>query len=410
MGARGLITMTLLAAGNLAPALRQPAWPLVVSGAVVGLTWAAALRGWMIHMAGNASAFQWSGTFALILAPGLLVGGLIGLAEHRRRTGGSRTWWLTLSPCLFLAALADPTIFKLLITQGIGGGAIGVVTFGLAGGYALSGRGGAWWRRTCGVLAVLGALLMTVLASDTAPLETAHGLWVGLYAASLLIVLMLACAIPQRIEGARLVPARWIATAVGAVCGFAWAAALRAFMWEVAGEAAIVEWAGTFVWVLLPGTIIGALLARAEHRRWAGYLPHARWLVWSPMLFAAVLLENPLDLLRGFDGGVGLAALAVPAMCMVGGYAIAGHGPLWVRGLCGLVTISALPIWSLTATEVGGPSMSLGDPHGLWAAALYWGLLATFSMAAAIPHRRPVPPLDRRSPRASHAKSADEAT
>jgi hypothetical protein len=306
--------------------------------------------------------------------------------------------------------LADPTIFKLLITQGIGGGAIGVVTFGLAGGYALSGRGGAWWRRTCGVLAVLGALLMTVLASDTAPLETAHGLWVGLYAASLLIVLMLACAIPQRIQGARLVPARWIATAVGAVCGFAWAAALRAFMWEVAGEAAIVEWAGTFVWVLLPGTIIGALLARAEHRRWAGYLPHARWLVWSPMLFAAVLFENPLDLLRGFDGGVGLAALAVPAMCMVGGYAIAGHGPLWVRGLCGLVTISAVPIWSLTATEVGGPSMSLSDPHGLWAAALYWGLLATFSMAAAIPHRRPVPPLDRRSPRASHAKSTDEAT
>ena len=54
--------------------------------------------------------------------------------------------------------------------------------------------------------------------------------------------------------------------------------------------------------------------------------------------------------------------------------------------------------------------MSLGDPHGLWAAALYWGLLATFSMAAAIPHRKPVPPLDRRSPRASHAKSTDDAT
>ena len=76
---------------------------------------------------------------------------------------------LTLSPCLFLAALADPAIFKLLITQGIGGGAIGVVTFGLAGGYALSGRGRAWWRRTCGVFAVLGVLLMMVLASDTAP-------------------------------------------------------------------------------------------------------------------------------------------------------------------------------------------------------------------------------------------------
>ena len=87
-------------------------------------------------------SIHWYGTFALILTPGLLVGALIGLAEHRRRTGGSRTWWLVLSPCLFFAALADPAIFQLLITQGIGGGAIGVVTFGLAGGYALSGRGG----------------------------------------------------------------------------------------------------------------------------------------------------------------------------------------------------------------------------------------------------------------------------
>src|SRR4051794_1530374 len=82
------MTMTLLGAGNVAPPVRQSAWPLVVAGAVAGLTWAAALRGWMIQMAGDSSAFQWVGTSALILTPGLLVGGLIGLAEHRRRTGG----------------------------------------------------------------------------------------------------------------------------------------------------------------------------------------------------------------------------------------------------------------------------------------------------------------------------------
>jgi len=377
----------------------RPARPLVVAGAVIGVTWAAGLRGWMVQMAGVESTFHWYGTFALLLAPGLFVGALIGLAEHRRRTGGSRSRWLTLSPCLFLVALADPAIFKALITNGLGGGAIGVVLLGLAGGYALSGQGRAWWRRTCGTFAALGVLLMLVMASDTAPLETAHGSWVGLYAASLLAVLCLACAIPERIGRPFLVPAWWIAGAVGALCGLAWAAALRAFMWEVAGDAAEVEWAGTFLLVLLPGAAIGALLAWAEHRRWTGPVPHRRWFVWSPMLFAAVLLQNPLDLAAGFEGGIGLAAVAVPATCMLGGYAIAGRGPRWVRGSCGLVTLSAILIWSLTAPDVGGSSMSLDNPHGAWAAVLYWGLLATFSMAAAIPHRSPVPPSNPRGRR-----------
>lgn len=381
---------------STATVANQPARPLVLAGAVIGLTWATGLRGWMVQMAGDESQFHWYGTFALLLAPGLLVGALIGLAEHRRRTGGSRSLWLTLSPCLFLAALADPAIFKALITNGLGGGAIGVVLFGLAGGYALSGRGGAWWRRSCGTFAVLGVLLMLVMASDTVPLGTPHGTWVGLYAASLMAALCLACSIPQRIGRPSLVPARWIAVAVGALCGVAWAAALRAFMWEVAGHDAAVEWAGTFLWVLLPSAAIGALLAWTEHRRWTGPLPDRRWLVWTPMLFAAVLLQNPFDLADGFEGGLGLAAVAVPAVCMLGGYAIAGRGPRWVRGSCGLVTLSAIPIWSLTATDVGGSSMSLDNPHGAWAAVLYWGLLANFSMAAAIPHRSPVPPLNRR--------------
>jgi hypothetical protein len=373
------------------------ALPLVGAGAVVGLTWATALRGWMIQVAGDSSEFHWYGTFALILTPGLFVGGLIGLAEHRRRTGGSPSLWLTLSPCLFLAALADPTIFKALITNGFGGGAIGVVLFGLAGGYALSGRGRAWWRRFCGVFAVLGVLLMLVMASDTAPLGTAHGTWIGLYAASLIAILGLACAIPQRIGQPSLVPTRWIAVAVGALCGLAWAAAMRAFMWEVAGHDAEVEWAATFLRVLLPGVVIGAMLAWAEHRRWTGPVPQRRWIVWSPMLFVAVLVGSPRDLAGGFDGGTGVAAVAVPAICMLGGYAIAGRGPRWVRGVCGLITLSAIPIWSLTAPDVGGSWMSLGDPHGAWTAVLYGGLVATFSMAAAIPHRRPVPPANRRS-------------
>lgn len=376
----------------------RPSGHLVATGAVVGLAWAAALRGWMVHMAGSESAFHWYGTFALILTPGLLAGALIGLAEHRRRTGAPWSRWLTLSPCLFLAALADPAIFRALITNGFGGGAIGLTVFGLAGGYSLSERGRAWWRRTCGAVAVLGVMLMLVIASDTEAMETAHGTWVGLYAASLTAVLCLACAIPQRIGRPSLVPARWVAVTVGVLCGLAWSATLRAFMWEVAGRDASVEWAGTFLWVLLPGAVIGALLALAEYGRWAGAVPHRRWLVWSPMLFAAVLLRNPLDLANGFQGGIGVAAVAVPAICMLGGYAIAGRGLRWVRALCAVVTLSAIPIWSLTATDVGGSSMSLADPHGAWAAMLYWGLLATFSMAAAIPHRVSMPPSSRPCP------------
>ena len=45
------------------------------------------------------------------------------------------------------------------------------------------------------------------------------------------------------------------------------------------------------------------------------------------MLFAAVLLQNPADLIGGLDGGVGLAAVAVPAICMIGGYGFSGQGP-----------------------------------------------------------------------------------
>ena len=164
----------------------------------------------------------------------------------------------------------------------------------------------------------------------------------------------------------------------GAVIGLTWAAALRAFMSAVAGPATGATWTGTFLWVLLPGAVIGAVLASAR----------SRWAVWSPMLFGAVLLQDPLGLIRGTEGALGLGAIAVPALCMIGAYALAGRGPRWVRAGCGLVALSAIPAWALTAADVGGPSLSIGDPHGAWAAVLYWGLLATGALAAAIPHRR----------------------
>ncbi len=113
------------------------------------------------------------------------------------------------------------------------------------------------------------------------------------------------------------------------------------------------------------------------------------------MLFGAILLTDPLSF--GTDGAVGLAAVAVPAMCMIGGYAIAGRGPVGVRAVCGLVFASSVPVWALTAEDVGGPSLSISDSHGAWAAVLYWSLLATFALAAAIPHRGPVVAATRRN-------------
>ncbi len=363
---------------------------LVVVGAVAGLAWAAGLRGWMIQMAaGEGSAFHWYGTFLLVLLPGTLVGAAFGLAEHRRRAWLPRSRWLVLAPLLFASALLDPTIFELFVTEGIGGGALGVALAGLAGGYALSGRGRAWWRRTCGVFASLLVLMMLVIASDQHPLSEPRGLWVGTYAASLVALLCVACALPQRADRAVLVPRAWQAAAIGGLAGLAWAASLRAFMWEVAGDEAGVDFAGTFVWVLLPGSLIGALLAWGEWRRWSGGIPHQRWLVWSPMLFAAILPSDPSFLWEGFEGGIGLAAVAVPAMCMAGGYGIAGRGPTWLRTLGALVALAALPAWGLAAADVGGPAMALDNPHGGWAAVLYWSLLASFALAAAVPHRLP---------------------
>lgn len=254
-------------------ALPRPSWPLVATGTACGIAWAAGLRGWMVQMAGPAeSHFTWVGTFGLQLAPGAVVGAAFGYAEYRRRTGGARSRWLVLAPLAFLVALAMPWIFIALITSGIGSGAIGVTAFGLAGGYALSGRGHRLGRSACGVLAVLGVLLMAVMASDHAPLGMAQGDWVAVYASSMLALLCLACAIPQRIGVPTVMPA-WVAVGVGALAGLFWSAALRAFMFAVAGSEARVQVVNTFGFVLLPGAVIGAVLAWAEWRRRSGPVP-----------------------------------------------------------------------------------------------------------------------------------------
>jgi predicted ester cyclase len=80
-------------------------WTWVAVGAVCGLAWSAALRGYMVELVGSASAFTWSGTFGALLLPGAVTGGLLGWAEYLRRTGPPRGWrWLALAPLALAVA------------------------------------------------------------------------------------------------------------------------------------------------------------------------------------------------------------------------------------------------------------------------------------------------------------------
>ena len=198
------------------PTFDLPDWrtlgavPSALLGAVIGLAWAASLRGWMAELAAHTSEFEWIGTFAVILFPGALVGLLLGLADHARRTGGRRGWrWFALAPLLLgLAPQLVPGAFELLITAGIGGAAISVAVFGILAGFAVSRRGPIWLRIVCGLPAlafvVLAALMSlgfevpttfgAVPSDGLEPRET----WVAVTVVSLLIVFAFACSIPHR--------------------------------------------------------------------------------------------------------------------------------------------------------------------------------------------------------------------
>lgn len=175
---------------------------LTAVGALLGLAWASSLRGWMTQLAGPASVVTWTGTFIGVLLPGVLVGVLLGWAEHQRRSGGARRGWLVLAPLLFPAmALSLPGAMQRFLTAGIGGGAFGIVLLGMLGGFALSGRGPGWARFGCGVAAFalvpawffFGQLMRPELDATT-PL----GAWVATNFSALFLTLAMACSVPLR--------------------------------------------------------------------------------------------------------------------------------------------------------------------------------------------------------------------
>jgi hypothetical protein len=187
------------------PTRTGPGGPgLVLVGGVCGLAWAAGLRGFMAQIT-DVSSVSWSGTFGYILLPGLAIGMLLGWAEHLRRTGGRRGWrWLALSPLLFAAILFSEGPLGVLgiFENGLGGGALGVPLYAMAGGYAVSGRGPRWGRVLCGALALtaipIWALTVESFAGPDLAVTTARGLWVAIYYYAFLAVFSLAAAIPHR--------------------------------------------------------------------------------------------------------------------------------------------------------------------------------------------------------------------
>jgi hypothetical protein len=269
----------------------------------------------------------------------------------------------------------------------------------MLGGWSLSGRGPRWARIPAGLIAyalVPAAYLGPPIRPELDP-ATPYGAWVATLFSVLFVLLSLACAIPmQRPAGA----GRRAATPVllGALCGLAWAAALRAFMSEVAGPDTHASWSGTFGWILAPGLAAGALLGWAEHLRQTGGRRGWRWLALSPLLFAAVLVGGLADPGSMFEGGVGGGAIGVPVLGMLGGYGLSGRGPLWGRLLCGALSLCAIPVWALVADDVGGPGLGLDAPRGAWAALLYYALLAVLALGCAIPHRPPADPAVARRP------------
>ncbi len=182
---------------------------LVAIGGGCGLAWAAGLRGLMAELAGPESTVNWYGTFAQVLLPGVVVGALLGWAEHVRRTGGRHRWrWLAAAPLLFTAAVfvSPETVNAVLdgeplFSGAIGGGAIALPLFGMAGGYALSRRPPPWARVACGVIALAPLPLWALTSPLIGPgfaLTTPRGAWVALFFYSLVGTLALACGIPHR--------------------------------------------------------------------------------------------------------------------------------------------------------------------------------------------------------------------
>ncbi|GAA4918046.1 hypothetical protein EV188_101619 [Actinomycetospora succinea] len=184
-----VLAVSLLVVGGLAVAAvvphdRTPGIGLVVAGALCGIAWGAALRGFMATVAGPGSEVTWLGTFGFILLTSAVVGGLLGYAEHRRRLGRPRPR-LALAPLIFAL---DPSALLLVLPA-------------MAGGWALAGRGTPRRRRWAWVamaLPVVAFLVIVALLDAGRNVLTPAGIAATVLLFACLGVLTIACSIPYR--------------------------------------------------------------------------------------------------------------------------------------------------------------------------------------------------------------------
>ncbi|MBC7310393.1 MAG: hypothetical protein H5T81_10255 [Tetrasphaera sp.] len=139
------------------------------------------------------SQVAWVGTFLGILLPGAAAGSLLAVAWARGAAGRTeRIAWFGAAPLLFG------------ITLGAGQFVAGLGI--MAGGFAIGARSPRWLRMVCAVLASAFAIALVVSVPVRAGMRLAptspRGLWVMALSASLVLVAMLATAIPFRYAAA----------------------------------------------------------------------------------------------------------------------------------------------------------------------------------------------------------------
>lgn len=179
----------------------RPATLSILIGVLLGVTWAAGFRAFMAEIAGPESRFGWYATFGAVLGGAGIVGGLLGWADHIRRTGGRPHWrWLALSPLILgLLPLTVPGTLAAL-TRGIGTAGIAVALIAIGLGYALGGRGRTWLRVIVGTLSAAAAIALVaftpLISEGRIAFSDPRGAWAGTLALGSIVVLGLATSIP----------------------------------------------------------------------------------------------------------------------------------------------------------------------------------------------------------------------